>query len=164
MSYKYYTNFQLCFTLQNSIPYTFATFYCFSCYFRLGPCNTRLMQAYYNFDARIPLLVPIVRLWMKVIGPPRSQINNYAVSLMLIYALQRCSPPVLPCLQNPGAWPKNMSWFAEKGFSVSSKRKEESIVVGRWRCEFTPPQSLLPSANTESPGTKHCLRETVRFS
>jgi hypothetical protein len=66
---------------------------------RLGPANTRLLAAYMRFDHRMEVLVPCVRLWMRGWGLGRSQINNYAVSLLLIHSLQHTSPPVLPCLQ-----------------------------------------------------------------
>ena len=121
------------------------------CVIRLGPANTRLMQAYFQFDDRFAVLVPFVRLWVKYNGPPRSQLNNYTVSLLLIYALQRSQPPVLPCLQNPGSWPKNMAWFTKHGFASSLP---PSFAVGPWNCDFVPPESLLPSTNTQSAG-KH---------
>ena len=119
--------------------------------YRLGPANTRLMQAYSQFDERFALLVPFVRLWVKHNGPPRTQLNNYAVSLMLIYSLQRCSPPVLPCLQSPGTWPKNMEWFSKHGFQ-RQQQKYPQLTVGPWLCDFVPPDSLLPSTNTQTPG------------
>lgn len=117
---------------------------------RLGLANTKLMQAYSQFDDRFALLVPLVRLWIKYYGPPRTQLNNYAVSLMLIYCLQRIQPPILPCLQNPGSWPKNMAWFSKVGFS--SVAQHPPLIVAPWNCDFVPPDSLLPSTNTQSPG------------
>ena len=120
-----------------------------SIHFRLGPANTRLMQAYSRFDDRFSLLVPFVRLWVKYSGTPRTQLNNYAVSMMLIYSLQRCQPPVLPCLQSPGSWPKNMAWYGKHGFASSLKT---SFIIGPWKCDFVPPESLLPSTNTQTPG------------
>ena len=66
---------------------------------RLGPANTRLLAAYMNFDQRMAVLVPCVRLWAKGCGLSRTQMNSYAISLLLIHSLQQTSPPVLPCLQ-----------------------------------------------------------------
>lgn len=66
---------------------------------RLGPANTRLLAAYMNFDSRMAILVPCVRLWARGWGIRRRQLNNYSLSLMLIHSLQHTSPPILPCLQ-----------------------------------------------------------------
>ena len=66
---------------------------------RLGPANTQLLAAYMNFDLRMAVLVPCVRLWARAQGLKRKQINSYALSLMLVHSLQHTSPPVLPCLQ-----------------------------------------------------------------
>jgi hypothetical protein len=66
---------------------------------RLGPANTRLLGAYMNFDPRMAVLVPCVRLWVRGWSLGRRLLNNYAMSLMLIQCLQHTTPPVLPCLQ-----------------------------------------------------------------
>ena len=132
---------------------------------RLGPANTRLLAAYMNFDPRMAVLVPCVRLWARGWGIKRSILNNYSLSLMLIHTLQHASPPVLPCLQvslplltsiacyccilqDPGAWPKNMAWISSQGFSVPS---EQHVQLDGWDCSFSDPRSLLPSSNTVSP-------------
>ncbi|CAI7989026.1 Speckle targeted PIP5K1A-regulated poly(A) polymerase, partial [Geodia barretti] len=113
---------------------------------RLGPANTRLLGAYMNFDPRMAVLVPCVRLWVRGWGLGRRLLNNYAMSLMLIHCLQHTTPPVLPCLQEPGVWPRNMAWIGSRGLSV-----EKSISLGGWDCSFTDPRSLLPSSNTATP-------------
>ena len=130
---------------------------------RFGPANTRLMQAYSQFDDRFALLVPFVRLWVKHIGSRHSSsgryrfnLTSYGVSLMLIYSLQHCTPPVLPCLQSPGAWPKNMDRFSKDGFLQQQKQllqQYPQLTVGPWLCDFVPPDSLQPSTNTQTPGT-----------
>ena len=66
---------------------------------RLGPANTRLMAAYFQFDSRMAVLVPVVRVWARAQGVRRAHLNNYALSLMLVHFLQNLIPPVLPCLQ-----------------------------------------------------------------
>ena len=68
-------------------------------FLRLGPANTRLLAAYMNFDPRVAVLVPCVRLWARAQGLKRKQLNSYALSLMVIHSLQHATPPVLPCLQ-----------------------------------------------------------------
>lgn len=68
-------------------------------FLRLGPANTRLLAAYMNFDPRMAVLVPCVRLWARAQGLKRKQLNSYALSLMVIHSLQHTTPPVLPCLQ-----------------------------------------------------------------
>ena len=119
---------------------------------RLSPCNTQLMRAYYDFNPSLSLLVPVVRMWARFVGLTRMSLNNYAVSLLLIYALQHTTPPVLPCLQNTGAWPRNMEWFATKGFAATTGVSQGRISPGGWKCEFTSPGSLMPSKNTASVG------------
>ncbi|KAL5478122.1 hypothetical protein EMCRGX_G025003 [Ephydatia muelleri] len=114
---------------------------------RLGPYNTRLIRAYCEFDARFYTVLSSLRLWMRVTGIKRAQLHNYALTLMLIQALQCADPPVLPCLQDPGAWPVNMAWFAQ-GFAPTTNRP---TAVGGWHCSFTPPGSLMHSKNTQSP-------------
>ena len=125
---------------------------------RLGPCNTQLMRAYYDFDPRLALLIPTVRMWARSAGLSRTSLNNYAVSLLLIYALQHATPPVLPCLQNPRGWPRNMDWFATRGFTAAADGVSQGRVSpGGWNCEFTPPGSLVPSCNTASAGEVYTL-------
>lgn len=80
------------------VVYTHMTVYMYHLC-RLGPANTRLLAAYMNFDSRMAVLVPCVRLWARGWGIKRRQLNNYSLSLMLIHSLQHTSPPVLPCLQ-----------------------------------------------------------------
>lgn len=120
---------------------------------RLGPCNTQLMKAYYDFNPSLSFLVPVVRMWARFIGLTRISLNNYAISLLLIYALQHTTPPVLPCLQNPEVWPRNMEWFAARGFAAIAEGVGQGrITPGGWKCEFTAPSSLMPSKNTASLG------------
>lgn len=118
---------------------------------RLGPYNTRLMRAYCDFDSRVVQLVIVLRMWVRSIGLSRAHFNNYALSQLLIYALQRASVPVLPCLQVPSSWARNMEWFTAQGFA-GAVNSTAPVVVGGWRCDFTPPASLLPSNNNSSVG------------
>lgn len=41
-----------------------------------------------------------------------------------------------------------MVWIGANGFSPL----QQPLVVDDWKCDFDPPQSLLPSINTATPG------------
>ncbi|XP_019863494.1 PREDICTED: speckle targeted PIP5K1A-regulated poly(A) polymerase-like, partial [Amphimedon queenslandica] len=117
---------------------------------RLGPYNSKLLKAYLNFDKRVSPLLYLLKSWLRtcgVMGFKRTQINNYSLSLMLIYALQKTSPPVLPCFQDPKTWPLNMEWYGGAGFML---RKHEAEYIDGWKVDFVNPNSLLPSKNTSS--------------
>ena len=74
------------------------------------------------------------------------RVNSYAVSLMVIHALQATTPPVLPCLQDLGPWPRNMDWF--KQYHTPS----DHVTSGPWSCDFVPAASLISSSNTDGVG------------
>ena len=132
--------------------------------YRLGLVNTRLMRSYFEFDPRMAVLVPLARLCLRWLKRSIPQLNSYAISLLLIFSLQHASPPVLPCLQDPGPWPQNMEWFAEKGLAGAAKGMAESCHrVDGWECGFTNPQSLKPSANTASPGKPLSISNKLGF-
>ncbi|XP_019853366.1 PREDICTED: speckle targeted PIP5K1A-regulated poly(A) polymerase-like [Amphimedon queenslandica] len=117
---------------------------------RLGPYNSKLLKAYLNFDKRVSPLLYLLKSWLRicgVMGFKRTQINNYSLSLMLIYALQKTSPPVLPCFQDPRTWPLNMEWYGRAGFML---RKHEAEYIDGWKVDFVNPNSLLPSKNSSS--------------
>lgn len=117
--------------------------------FRLGAFNTALVRAYCKFDQRLAILGTFVKLWTRERAIPRIRLNSYAQSLMVIYFLQRVSPPVLPCLQQTEGWPKNLKRY--KGSPLQVK-KVWSKLIAPWDVGFASPQSLLPSTNTDSPG------------
>lgn len=118
---------------------------------RLGPLNSCLMRSYSEFDSRLVPVIRTVKLWMR--WATKRKVNSYAVSLMVIYSLQRTTPPVLPCLQNVGAWPRNMEWF-----KVHPVRDRKSHVTdGPWSCDFEPVGSLLPCSNTSTVGMCLCV-------
>ncbi|EDV22995.1 uncharacterized protein TRIADDRAFT_57804 [Trichoplax adhaerens] len=64
--------------------------------------NTNLLASYGSLDDRIPILVLVLKLIAKAcdIGDAsRGSLSSYAHTLMMIYFLQHCDPPVLPVLQ-----------------------------------------------------------------
>lgn len=127
---------------------TLIAFFC-----SLGPLNSRLVRSYCEFDQRVPILISVLKLWTHVIDIPKKQLNSYGISLMVVYFLQRCSPPVLPCLQSPGEWARNMQWFGQKTWKDETLNNQLDIeLVAPWDVSFTPPNAFHPSINSESTG------------
>ena len=58
---------------------------------------------------------------------------------MVIYALQHCTPPVLPCLQDIGDWPLTTAATNELTSPYGS--------VEGWPFSFYPVENLQPSSN-----------------
>jgi len=96
--------------------------------------NTRLLSLYADLDPRCRILGYMVKLFAKIcdVGDAsRGSLSSYAYILMMIFYLQKVSPPVLPVLQEmyqPGTEkPENLvdgwnAWF------FSDRRK----VVSEW--------------------------------
>jgi len=96
--------------------------------------NTRLLSLYADLDPRCRTLGYMVKLFAKIcdIGDAsRGSLSSYAYILMMIFYLQKVSPPVLPVLQEMypagGEKPENVvdgwnAWF------YSDRRK----VVNEW--------------------------------
>ena len=73
---------------------------------------------------------------------------SYSIALMVIYALQRCSPPVLPCLQDIGDWP------LLPATTVGEMIGPYGLVQG-WPFSFCSIDSLSPSSNKMGLGKSH---------
>ena len=117
----------------------------------LGILNTRLIKAYCDFDERVGILIRVLKCWAREHGLLRSQFNSYALSLMMIFALQHSSPPVLPCLQKLGPWPKNMEWHGQQHHPLLENDMDYELVKPAM-VHFIPPESLQRSLNTQDTG------------
>ena len=63
---------------------------------------------------------------------------------MVIYALQHCTPPVLPCLQDIGEWPLTTATASELTVPYGE--------VEGWPFSFHPIENLQPSSNQQGLG------------
>jgi DNA polymerase sigma len=64
--------------------------------------NTKLISDYVSIDIRVKQLGYIVKNWAKrrkINDTYTGTLSSYAFIIMLINFLQRCNPPILPCLQ-----------------------------------------------------------------
>ncbi|XP_067225251.1 speckle targeted PIP5K1A-regulated poly(A) polymerase [Chanodichthys erythropterus] len=111
---------------------------------RLAVRNTRFLQLCSGIDSRLRPLVYTIRLWAKQkqlagnLSGPGPMLNNYALTLLVIFYLQNRDPLVLPSVNQL----KNMAC------------EEEECVIEEWDCTFpSQPFSVPPSKNTEDLGT-----------
>ncbi|XP_070707806.1 speckle targeted PIP5K1A-regulated poly(A) polymerase [Pempheris klunzingeri] len=111
---------------------------------RLAVRNTRFLQLCSGIDDRLRPLVYTIRYWAKqkqLAGNPSGAgplLNNYALTLLIIFFLQNCDPPVLPTVDQL----KDMAC------------EEEECVIEGWNCTFpSQPIAVPPSKNTQSLST-----------
>ena len=89
----------------------------------------------------------MLRVWTQASGIKPSDLNNYALALMLIYFLQRTSPPVVPNLQNVGTWPRNMEWIGHQGVLCKGNLDVADMILDGWKYKMVDNKSLAQSSN-----------------
>ncbi|KAM9462313.1 speckle targeted PIP5K1A-regulated poly(A) polymerase isoform 2-T2 [Clarias gariepinus] len=107
---------------------------------RLAVRNTRFLQLCSGLDSRVRPLVYSVRFWAKQkqiagnLSGGGPLLNNYALTLLVLFYLQSLSPPVLPSVEQL----KEMAC------------EEEQCVIDGWDCTFpSQPFRVPPSKNTD---------------
>ncbi|XP_043531056.1 speckle targeted PIP5K1A-regulated poly(A) polymerase [Chiloscyllium plagiosum] len=119
---------------------------------RLAVRNTQFLQLCASLDQRVRPLVYAVRYWAKqkqLAGNPFGGgplMNNYAVTLLVVFFLQNRTPPVLPTVNH-------LKELADE---------DDQCVIDGWDCTFPSNQSKVePSPNSE--GLCGLLAEFYKF-
>ncbi|KAL7076246.1 hypothetical protein ACQ4LE_004440 [Meloidogyne hapla] len=109
--------------------------------------NSELLKLYTEFDERVAPLGFAIKCWAKLYGindASTGSISSYAYIVMLIYYLQRCSPPILPFLQQEEFIINNNSLLVNKiveGWKVYYT-KDINLIKENFKSKFTNKQTL----------------------
>eukprot|EP00930_Biecheleria_cincta_P104827 TRINITY_DN9725_c0_g1_i1.p1 TRINITY_DN9725_c0_g1~~TRINITY_DN9725_c0_g1_i1.p1 ORF type:complete len:566 (-),score=126.58 TRINITY_DN9725_c0_g1_i1:414-2111(-) len=111
----------------------------------LGVYNSRLVSSYCTIDIRVGEVCRAVKHWaksMELVGSSDGHLNSYGYTLMSLYYLMACSPPVVPNLQDLAG-----SCAVDAVPVIDRKWGREMT----WDCRFWEDLHLLPkSQNNES--------------
>ncbi|XP_062595778.1 uncharacterized protein LOC134257153 [Saccostrea cucullata] len=105
---------------------------------KLALQNTRLLQTFSLFDARIKPLVYTIRYWAKVkdvAGNPKAsnRLSSYALTMLVIYYLMNTTPPVLPPVEE-----------------LARMCGRERTIIDQWDCSFVSSQFMPPTTNIQT--------------
>ncbi|XP_061181698.1 poly(A) RNA polymerase, mitochondrial-like [Saccostrea echinata] len=105
---------------------------------KLALQNTRLLQTFSLYDARIKPLVYTIRYWAKVkdiAGNPKAsnRLSSYALTMLVIYYLMNTTPPVLPPVEE-----------------LARMCGRERTIIDQWDCSFVSAQFMPPTTNIQT--------------
>jgi len=121
----------------------------------LGLNNSRLVSAYCQLDSRVGEVCRAVKQWAKsteLVGSSDGHLNSYAYTLLSLYYLMSCSPPVVPNLQE----------LASQGcdpIPVIDRKWGREMT---WDCRFWEDLHLLPKSQNKEP-TEKLLKGFFRY-
>lgn len=109
----------------------------------LGVNNSRLISTYCALDPRVSEVCRAVKQWaksMELVGSSDGHLNSYGYTLLSLFYLMACSPPVVPNLQD----------------LAGSTSRDQVPVIDRkwgremtWDCRFWEDLHLLPKSQNK---------------
>ncbi|XP_058687528.1 poly(A) RNA polymerase, mitochondrial [Poecile atricapillus] len=101
--------------------------------------SSELLYIYGSLDSRVRALVFTIRCWARVHGltnsAPGTWITNFSLTMMVMFFLQRRSPPIIPTLDQ---------------LKALADEKDKHI-IGRYDCSFVSDlRKIKPTKNTET--------------
>ncbi|XP_069770601.1 poly(A) RNA polymerase, mitochondrial [Narcine bancroftii] len=116
---------------------------------RIAMKSTELLYIYSNMDPRVRALVFGIRCWARVQGItsriPGAWITNFSLTMMVLFLLQKRSPPIIPTLDQ---------------LKDQAEEKDKHIIDNH-DCTFVSDIKMKPSQNTET--LEELLQEFFEF-